>query len=142
MDLNWDGVTEDGFMLAPPGVYLAEVDKVEMETSDSGNQMLIVQLRDAKSRAMICQDNIMLEGRGRGIGMAKLIQLGVAKGTTSFEPLSLTGRRVRIAVHHEEWNGKPRASVDIGADGFKCGMLAVPDDGAASASATTELTPF
>lgn len=120
IDLDWTGTTEDGFTVAPPGTYLAEVDLVEEKTSKSGDKYLQVQLRDVNSRAMICRDALMLTGNGRGIGLAKLRQLGVAEGTKSIDPLDLTGRRVRVAVMNDKYEGNPQAKVDIKAEGFKC----------------------
>ena len=127
LDLKWDGTTEDGFMIPPPGVYLAEVDLVESKKTKQGDTALVVQLRDVGSRVEICRDWLMLTGGGRGIGMAKLRQLGVPEGTPKLEPLSLVGRRVRVAIKHEPYDGKPTAKVDIAADGFRCGYLAAEE---------------
>jgi len=125
LDLNWEGTTEDGFTIAPEGTYLAEVDDVQAKHSKNGELYLEVQLRDTKSRVEICRDALMLQGGGRGIGMAKLRQLGVPEGTQKLEPLSLVGRRVRIAIMHDSYEGRKRAKINIKADGFKCGYLAV-----------------
>lgn len=128
-DLDWTGTTEDGFTIAPEGTYLAEVDSVEPKRTAGGEMSLSVQLRDPNSRAQICIDTLMLTGKGRGIGLAKLRQLGVPEGQQKLDPLSLVGRRVRVAIYHEKYEGQPRAKVNIKAEGFKCGYLAVAENG-------------
>lgn len=127
IDLDWTGTTEEGYTLPPEGTYLAEVDLVETAKSAKGDTYLRVQLRDVNTRAEICRDMVMLTGGGRGIGMAKLRQLGVPEGTQKLEPLALVGKRVRVAIMHDTYEGQKRAKVDIKAEGFKCGYLAAGD---------------
>ena len=125
VDLNWDGISEEGFKLPPEGTYLAEVDTVEVKISQGGDKYLNVQLRDAETRENLCYDILMLTGKGAGIGMAKLIQLGIEKGTPRLEPMALTGRRAHVKIYHDTYEGKTRAKVALSnEEGFKCGYRA------------------
>ena len=133
VDLNWEGTSDDGFSLPEPGVYLAEVGSVEVKRSAKTDDMyLSVMLRDAKTHGQLCFDTLMLEGRAKSMGMAKLRQLGVEEGTKTLDPNSLYGRRVKVSIMHGEFEGRKQAKVDIRADGFKCGYLA--EDGVADAA--------
>ena len=132
VDLNWEGTSDDGFSLPEPGVYLAEVGSVEVKRSAVGDQYFSVKLNDAKTHGALCWDTLMLGGKGKSIGMAKLRQLGVEEGTKSLDPNSLYGRRVKVSIMHGEFEGRKQAKVDIRADGFKCGYLA--EDGVADAA--------
>ena len=76
----------------------------------------------------IAYDVAMLEGKGNGIGIAKLLALGAAKDEGDcYEYDSagqLRGRRAWVYVTHEEYEGKTRCKVDIRQG--KCGYL--PED--------------
>lgn len=126
--LDWTDVSEDGFALPSAGEHMAEVSSVDERTSRNGDAMLSIGLRDAVDGRHLCYDIAMLTGKGRPMGMAKLIQLGVAKGTKSFDPASLIGRKVRVWITHEEYEGRTQAKVDARAEGYKCGYLAVDQD--------------
>jgi len=116
--IDWS--SEDRKQLEP-GTYHVEVLTAEERTSRKGDTYFNVGLGaiDFGGRRL-CYDNIMLEGGGRSMGQAKLVALGIEKGTPEVHPDSLIGLRAYAFVSIEEFNGKKRLSVDI-SRGSHCG---------------------
>lgn len=117
VDVDW---TPEGDDLGE-GIYPVEVDKAELRHAGStGNKMVSIALVTGPNREYVCHDNIMIEGKGRGMGQKKLKAYGYAEG----EPVSLEGfkgRRAFAAIHFREWQGKRRRNVDADAKGSMCG---------------------
>jgi hypothetical protein len=65
--------------LSPPGNYHVEVADCEERTSAAGNTYFNVRMKDLESGRSLCFDIIMLSGKGLGMGLSKLKQLGFDK---------------------------------------------------------------
>jgi len=116
--------TPESFSEFGPGIYLAEVKACEVRhTSEKtgSHPYYNVRLHDgafAGDGGLIAFDNILLAGRGRSIGIAKLKALGFeevmgddGKPFIDVEPEDLVGRRVWVMVGEDEYGGKVRLKV-------------------------------
>lgn len=91
----------------PEGVYLMEVVETETTESRDGHGMVKLKLRAVGVRGLEIKDNIMLGGRGWGIGRAKLTALGVPEGFSGqLDPSELRDRRVFVFLANEDWTPK------------------------------------
>ncbi len=112
--------------MAAEGSYLAEVQHAEKRRSGAGDEMVNLAIVDAHTKKFLCYDNVMLEGKGAGIGAAKALSLGVAERTeidgekvVSIEDVySWKGARFVVTLTTGEWKGKKRMEADFGAEGF------------------------
>lgn len=124
---------------AEPGFYLAEVRKCDEKTSSGGDPYFNVELHDSDVNAengLLCWDNIMLAGKGRGLGQAKLKALGFSDKNADIDPPALVGRRAWIKLYHEIRENKTRIRVDSHfTPEFSCGYWpeASPPEGAKDA---------
>lgn len=109
----------DGGVLVEPGTYRAEVKDVREKTSRGGDAMLSLYFKDVDSGEGLCWDNVMLSGRGVGIGVKKMRALdGVTEEGDEYvfiDSGELIGRRCMLDVIHEEYDGKTRCVVDFAA---------------------------
>ncbi|MEK9724417.1 MAG: hypothetical protein VW405_13175 [Rhodospirillaceae bacterium] len=109
-----------------PGTYLVAVTSCEVKTAKSGFPYFNVELCALDhENARLCYDILMLGGRGRDIGNAKLGALGIPADEDDIEPRRLVGRHVRVTVVNETYDGKERLTVDIKAPGSACGYYPV-----------------
>lgn len=97
----------------PEGTYLAEVKSAKEKTANSGNAMIAIEFRGVEETFSV-YDNIMLMGKGWGLGRAKLVGLGVGSDFSGDLDLAdLIGRRVYLHLAEEEYQGRKRLKVDI-----------------------------
>lgn len=97
--------------LPPEAVYRAKVSSAKEMTSSNGNGMFVLTLVDDDRRdAPLCEDLVMLDGKGWAIGKEKLIALGLLSGDQEIDilPLDFIGRVVFVAIKHtpEKWIGR------------------------------------
>lgn len=117
--------------LPDEGVHLAILHAAVLGRSAKGEQKIDLEFRDDDSR-FLCYDTVMMEGRGLGIGVKKLQQLGVAtrdeeRGLWTVQDAETwPGNVVWLTLYHEEYNGKTRAKVKFHMEGF--GYKAVEDN--------------
>ena len=110
--------------IPPEGEHLAFLTSVDLKRSRKGESMVSMQFNGHDSGFMLCNDVVMLEGRGLGIGLKKLEQLGVAKHDDEerrwrvLDVEDWVGRAVYLTLVHEEWRGKNRARVNFSARNF------------------------
>ena len=123
-DFSEDDLDTEGGL--PEGVYLAEIASAESRQSQAGDAMVNIALSEVGSRRHICYDNLMMNGRGAGIGVKKALSLGIAerykeegeKRVRVSPPEHWKGHRAVVTVIMGEYKGKKRLEVDFGADGF------------------------
>ena len=127
--LEWNSYEEpdsSGSKLLGPGRYFAKVESASERKSKAGDTYINVRLVAIEHDANhICFDVLMLEGKGKNIGYAKLKQLGVSDDDEWLEASTLVGRKCYVEVQAEVYNDKPRLSVNLGAEGAKCGYWSV-----------------
>jgi len=111
----------DTYAALKPGAYHVEVLTAEERTSKNGDAMFNIKLIAVDwNGAHICFDNIMLAGKGRSMGQAKLVALGIPRGQAEVRPDELVGARAFAFIGEGEWQGKKRLEVDI-SEGSHCG---------------------
>jgi len=97
--IDWNAKTDD---LPAPGIYLAEIKSCEERTSGNGNAMFVVKLVDVDhGHTHLCDDLIMLAGKGWRFGKEKLYELNVPTDKTEIHASELVGLRVYVAIKHE-----------------------------------------
>lgn len=91
--------------IGEPGVYLAEVASCELKTSKKNQQYFNVELVtvEGAKREPLCWDVFMLEGKGAGVGIAKMQAFGFFKDDVpeQVEAHNLVGKRAWVRV---AWN--------------------------------------
>ena len=97
-----------------PGVDLWRVIACEEKTSRSGDAMLNLKLAREEDQGDHVYDVVMLEGKGRGIGIQKLRAFLPDGFKGELDPVSLIGARVWADMSIEEYQGKQSLKVDIG----------------------------
>ncbi len=115
--LNWSDAENAGKGFGP-GVYLCEVLRAEEGVSkSSGAPYFKVKLGAvAFGNRELCDDFLMLGGKGANIGLRKLLALGIPKGMETLEAHRLIGKRVYACVDIEEWeksNGTMGTSLKV-----------------------------
>jgi hypothetical protein len=127
VNVDWSpegGGDGDRTRIDKAGTYRAKVIKAEAKTSKAGNAMLVVDYAaPAFEGAYLCRDWLVLTGKGRGYGTAKLTSLGIAPGTGELEPDALVGAEVFLAVYEDEYDGKVYLKVDQDAQGSSFGYF-------------------
>ena len=120
--LNWGDYEEpERFERMGPGRYLVEIEDASEKTSKAGDAYFNLRLKAVGFGKVLCFDVVMLAGKGRGIGYAKLKALGVTEKDEQLAAAELIGRRAYVEVESEEYDGKTRLSVSIGAEDSLCG---------------------
>lgn len=129
--------------LAAEGWHLIRVSNCERKTSQKGDAMYSIAL-ERPTGEFIGYDNIMLEGKGNGMGFQKLYALGGAEDLGDSvrydDPDELVGRQAYVYIRHGEYQGKTKCEVDIQMG--SCGYLPEnkpPRDMASSGSAPADL---
>jgi hypothetical protein len=113
--LNWSDA-ENASKGFGPGIYLCEVLRAEEGVSKtSGAPYFKVKLGAvAFGNRELCEDYLMLGGKGANIGFKKLLALGIPKGLATLDAHHLIGKRVYARVDEEEWtNDKGKTSVQL-----------------------------
>lgn len=107
VNINWADMDKDngGGRMMPPGIYLCEVIEArEGVSKKTGDPYFRLDLAAVDfGRKKICDDILMLGGKGAGIGLRKLMALGIEKGSTLDSAHELLGKRVYARVDVEEW---------------------------------------
>lgn len=135
VSVDWSDYSENGFSLPEEGIYTAEIESAEVRRGGSGNRYIGLRLRCAETGKFLAWDNLMIDGRGKNIGLTKLMQLGIPKDEETVDPATLVGQTVTVAIAHgTDNNDKPKAVVDIRHEGFRCGYRS-------TATAADEVAP-
>jgi hypothetical protein len=97
-NINWTDYEEPGaFKQLEPGIYSVTVTKCVERQSKSGDTMFDLTLESTQFQKTLCYDVIMLEGRGKNMGLAKLKQMGFAERTELMD-LDLEGAKLIVKV--------------------------------------------
>lgn len=112
LSVNLDGVESAGAEALPAGEHLVTITQAVETVSNSGTAGIKVTLADEAGR--MAWDRVWLTEKALGILRAKLEAAGypIPAGEFVIVPEALVGRRVRIAVSYEEYNGRERQRVD------------------------------
>lgn len=124
-------VNLDGRHIAREGRYLAVLEDAKARKSKKGDLMWAVTFQRGEDGAFLCYDTIMLEGKGQGIGLKKLLALGAAKEEGDeyviCDPEDARGLEVWLHIVHEEREaGGKRAVPDFNAQGFGYERVVAP----------------
>lgn len=110
--------------LAPEGWHRAVASDCQAKTSRSQEAYYNLAFESPDGQ-FLAYDVAMLEGRGNGIGIAKLLALGACEDIgDAYEydlPQDVVGKECWIYLEHEEYDGKKRCKVDISQG--RCGYL-------------------
>lgn len=121
--LRKDQVNEVGG-LAAEGWHLARVNDCKAKTSGKAEAYYNLAF-ETPAGDFLSYDIAMLEGKGNGIGIAKLLALGACEDIgDAYDydlPAHIVGKECWIYLRHEEYDGKKRCKVDI-SEG-RCGYL-------------------
>lgn len=106
-----------------PGIYWVEVKSAEtVRSKTSGDWMLKVKLYDLFGQRSLCDDNLMLQGKGAWMGARALSAMGISVSNgQSVEAADVIGKRVYVKIRHEEFNGRTSAKVDKRAENSHAG---------------------
>lgn len=133
--ISKDRVNEAGG-LATEGWHRAVVSDCQAKTSGKNEAYYNIAFESPDGQ-FLAYDVAMLEGRGNGIGIAKLMALGACEDLgDSYEydmPMHVQGKEAWIYLRHEEYDGKTRCKVDINQG--RCGYLPLSNPPAESLQA-------
>lgn len=116
ISVNFDGVeaTQGGGPL-PEGEYLVVIDEAEQTTSQGGTPGVSTKLRVIRGEHedRLLWDTIWITDKAMGVARWKLECAGlpIPQGQFNLEPRNLVGRKVKVVVKQEEYDGKVRARV-------------------------------
>lgn len=103
--------------LAAEGWHLVRINRCDQKRSKDGELMYNWSMVDSKTREFIGYDVIMLEGKGNGIGIKKLLAIGLAEdhgdGYDYAEPSQCDGTEAWAYIYHDTYSGKKSCKVDI-----------------------------
>lgn len=113
MKIDWSDDNDGPVMRA--GCYLAEVVTAEEKRAKtSGNPMISLRwVAVDHGRQHLAWDNLLLGGKGKGIGLRRLEALGVERGTKNIDVNKLVGRQCYIHLVEEEYQGKKKLAVAL-----------------------------
>lgn len=136
MHVDWSAA--DRPMLSP-GTYLVTVKECKEGISKKGDAFFNVRLNTESfdgRETTLCFDILMMEGKGAGIGLAKLQALGIPKGTADVSAQDLIGRRAWVNVDSQTYDGKTHLKVYTTFDPFELGYWpeSEPPDGVSEPS--------
>jgi len=120
--INNEDVPETG--MPEEGKHVdAVIADATLKRSHAGDQMVNVCIAKDGSKEILVYDNIMLGGKGLGIGLAKLQAIGLAvrddDGWDVEDVEAWAGQRCfTVHIKHGEFNGRKRAEVDFDAPNF------------------------
>ena len=118
------GDVEGGFGRIQPGRHLCCIAAVKVKKSRRGQEMWELTLAlDSDPTRRACWDNVMMEGKGRGIALKKLKEIGAARELEDSwevdEPGEIQGKRVWVTfVLGKSTTGKDRLEPDFNSPGF------------------------
>lgn len=123
-----------------PGKYLAEVSAVKVSYTKNSECRMVLTFKDCADGEFLCDDGLMMEGKGWNMARAKLIALGMNREHKGpFNELDLIGKRAYLHVETREWQGQMSLQPDAKAGGH-CGYwmeTEPPPDFVAAAKAVT-----
>lgn len=93
-----------------PGPRKATVTDCQLKKSKKGEKMLEVTF-SLEGGGQV-RDYLMLEGAGKGMGLARLSRLGVPDADTRFDTQDLAGRTLTLILINEPYNGQPQLKID------------------------------
>jgi len=116
-----------------PGLYKVRIASCELSKSTKGSLMFALGLDSVEHNTELCRDWIMLEGKGRGIGIRKLRGLGFGEGDV--EPGQLVGKEFWVYTFKERYTNSDGISmtslkVDIDQNRETCGYFTSDPDNA------------
>lgn len=98
-----------------PGIYLAVVKGCdEKKSKKNGTPYFNLRLHDDETGELLCWDTAMLDGNGKGIGIAKLKALGFFQSDEPerVDAEDVIGRRAWVRVAWDTYEGKTRLKVE------------------------------
>ena len=105
----------EGGVILPPGEYLVEVDDATEQTSSGGNPQIQLEMRaiGGEQDGGTIRDWVTITPESLGRVKQVLNAMGVANldGEIEFEAAELVGKRCRIVVRNELYDGKDRTKV-------------------------------
>lgn len=134
--------TDDGpaWGAKEPGDYAAEVDGCEEKVSKKGAALFVVAFKDINTGNALCDDVIMLEGKGKGIGIAKLRALGFEENFQGdMSAAELIGRRCIVHLSWDDYGGKKQLRPNM-KEGDYCGYSKIESQ--PKAIQDNEIDPF
>jgi hypothetical protein len=133
--IDWNAAREAQARQVPPvwreGIYLAEVSVAAAMVSKRGDDYFRLTLCAPDfGMAVLCEDILMLAGKGLGIGATKLHALGIPDGQEFVESHELLGLQVYAALALDEFQNsegakQERMQVNIAFPSSKCGYWPV-----------------
>jgi hypothetical protein len=97
-NINWTDYEEPGaYTTLEPGLYSVTCTKAIERQSKSGDWMFDITLESTQFQKTLCYDVIMLEGRGKNMGLAKLKQMGFGE-RTELNDIDLEGSKFIVKV--------------------------------------------
>lgn len=120
--MGWEWNEEEIDGLPPEGEGLWVVSWTELTRAKSSGAEMVKITFSREDHTLY--DQVVMEGKGRGIAFKKLRELGVAyqpeensKRWTIDDAEQWRSRRVYLTVIHEDYEGKPQAKVDFNRNG-------------------------
>jgi hypothetical protein len=116
LELDLTGVEAwEGGAILPPGTYTVEVDDAKEGTSTGGHPQLELQLRaiGGDQAGGEIRDWIIVtpQSAGRVKQMLSALEVAGLDGKVRFEASDLVGKRCKIVVRTEQYDGKDRSRV-------------------------------
>jgi len=112
MVINTDFTNEEDFVLTPEGIQKVEVEDVYEQTSKTGKQMVVFELR-AKNGGKLFHNCMNEEGIRWMLKKVLHAITGIKppKGPVKIYENNLIGKELEVDVFHDDWNGTARAKV-------------------------------
>lgn len=99
----------------PEGEYVCVIDESKEVTSRQGTDGVEMKMRVAEGDCMgrFVWDRIWFTQAALGVARWKLqcARITIPEGSFTLNPANLVGRKVKVVVRHEEYDGKTRARV-------------------------------
>jgi len=125
--MTWDGRFDDEEAASnecpPNGKYLVEIIEAERGSSKGGDGMLTIKMKIVEGgfQGTHIYDNLMMTGRGAGIGSAKAKAFGITlKSGEEVKEAEFVGRRAHLFGRQEKYKGFVNLKSDI-EQGDYCG---------------------
>jgi hypothetical protein len=124
--INWTDYEEStGFKNLDPGVYSVVCTKCVERQSRNDETMFDLTLESTQFQKTLCYDVIMLEGKGKNMGLSKLKQLGLG-GKTELNDYDIEGCKFIVKVEMGGYvkDGKEIKRLEVAMDfddPFRCG---------------------
>lgn len=126
--MRFDGsqIADSGGGMPPAGAYAAEVVKAEEKVSKAGDGYISLKIR-LDGVDWHVYDVLMASGKGAGMGKAKAKAFGIDfSDGAEIAPEDFVGKRATAHCIRDEYQGKPKLSVDA-EQGEYCGYDVADD---------------